>query len=122
MTLKSPGVLKTLQCCLLSFKRGMRKNKGSALGHFFPLNVYVNSLALGGKKSRASEECVSLATNISKSHQTPTPTHARTNMQLTPLPTPLPSPPPLQRPSWRLGKKMAALWPPVLPLASSSGR
>lgn len=57
----------------------MRK-KRSELGHFFPLsNVYVNGLALGAMKW-GLQRSVSLATNISKSHQILTPSHTCTHM------------------------------------------
>lgn len=109
-------------CNRLEFRRQTRE-KRSALGHFFPLsNVYVNSLALGRNEVRAPEECVS----GNKHQQIPSSSysllcscklayaHTRTFSLRPPLP--------LQGPNWRLGKKMAALWPTVLPPASSSGR
>lgn len=89
--------------------------KRSTLGHFFPLsNVYVNGLALGAMEW-GLQRSVSLATNISKSHQilTPSHTHAHTHKYI--YIWTLSPPPPLQRPNKRLGKKMAALWPPALP-------
>lgn len=115
--------LKPSSTCKRHEFRRQTREKRSTLGHFFPLsNVYVNSLALGRNEVRAPKECVS----GNKHQQIPSSSdsllcscklayaHKRTFSLRPPLP--------LQGPNWRLGKKMAALWPTVLPPASSSGR
>lgn len=88
-----------------------KKKKRSSLGHFFPLrDVYVNGLALGAMKWRL-QRSVSLATNISKSHQILTPfhTHTHTYAQSAPLH--------LSRDQTRgLGKRWPPFGPPSCPL------
>lgn len=114
--------LKPSSTCKRHEFRRQTREKRSTLGHFFPLsNVYVNSLALGRNEVRAPKECVS----GNKHQQIPSSSdsllcscklayaHKRTFSLRPPLP--------LQGPNWRLGKKMAALWPTVFPQHPAQG-